>query len=132
MRFLNLLVLAMLLMAAAYVYEIKFESTLRAERIAKAPAIDRVAGQERELGLRAALRILGQRRYRLVRARLTLRAMPSMVTARYPPARNVFRTAETTSMSMRSSRGLPRERSGSVRLGIMRARRARDLAPALI
>jgi hypothetical protein len=35
MRVLNLLVLAMLLMAAAYVYEIKFESTLRAERIAK-------------------------------------------------------------------------------------------------
>lgn len=35
MRLLNVLVLAMLLMAAAYVYEIKFESTLRAERIAK-------------------------------------------------------------------------------------------------
>ena len=35
MRFLNLCVLALLVAAAAYVYEIKFESTLRAERIAK-------------------------------------------------------------------------------------------------
>src|SRR4051812_25673515 len=35
MRFLNLCVLALLVMAAAYVYEIKFESTLRAERVAK-------------------------------------------------------------------------------------------------
>ena len=35
MRFLNLCVLIMLVAAAAYVYEIKFESTLRAERIAK-------------------------------------------------------------------------------------------------
>jgi hypothetical protein len=35
MRLLNLLVLALLVFAAAYVYEIKFESTLRAERIAK-------------------------------------------------------------------------------------------------
>jgi hypothetical protein len=35
MRLLNLFVLALLIGAAAYVYEIKFESTLRAERIAK-------------------------------------------------------------------------------------------------
>jgi cell division protein FtsL len=34
-RFLNLCVLVLLVAAAAYVYEIKFESTLRAERIAK-------------------------------------------------------------------------------------------------
>ena len=35
MRLLNICVLAMLVFAAAYVYEIKFESTLRAERVAK-------------------------------------------------------------------------------------------------
>ena len=35
MRLLNILVLAMLVFAAAYVYEVKFESTLRAERVAK-------------------------------------------------------------------------------------------------
>jgi hypothetical protein len=35
MRILNLCVFVLLVMAAAYVYEIKFESTLRAERIAK-------------------------------------------------------------------------------------------------
>ena len=35
MRFLNLCVLALLFFAAAYVYEIKFESTLRSERVAK-------------------------------------------------------------------------------------------------
>jgi hypothetical protein len=35
MRFLNLCVVVLLLAAAAYVYEIKFESTLRAERVAK-------------------------------------------------------------------------------------------------
>ena len=35
MRLLNFCVLALLVMAAAYVYEIKFESTLRAERVAK-------------------------------------------------------------------------------------------------
>jgi hypothetical protein len=35
MRLLNLCILAMLVFAAAYVYEIKFETTLRAERIAK-------------------------------------------------------------------------------------------------
>jgi hypothetical protein len=35
MRFLNLCVLVLLIAAAAYVYEIKFESTLRAERVAK-------------------------------------------------------------------------------------------------
>jgi hypothetical protein len=35
MRFLNLCVLALLIAAAAYVYEIKFEATLRAERVAK-------------------------------------------------------------------------------------------------
>src|SRR3982751_2892286 len=35
MRFLNICVLALLVAAAAYVYEIKFESTLRAERVAK-------------------------------------------------------------------------------------------------
>jgi hypothetical protein len=35
MRFLNLCVLVLLVAAAAYVYEIKFESTLRAERVAK-------------------------------------------------------------------------------------------------
>src|SRR5665213_753512 len=35
MRFLNLCVLVLLVLAAAYVYEIKFESTLRAERVAK-------------------------------------------------------------------------------------------------
>ena len=35
MRLLNLCVLVLLVAAAAYVYEIKFESTLRAERIAK-------------------------------------------------------------------------------------------------
>ncbi len=35
MRLLHICVLAMLVFAAAYVYEIKFESTLRAERIAK-------------------------------------------------------------------------------------------------
>jgi hypothetical protein len=34
-RFLNLCVLMLLVAAAAYVYEIKFESTLRAERVAK-------------------------------------------------------------------------------------------------
>jgi cell division protein FtsL len=35
MRFLNLCVLALLIAAAAFVYEIKFEATLRAERVAK-------------------------------------------------------------------------------------------------
>jgi hypothetical protein len=35
MRFLHLCALALLVAAAAYVYEIKFESTLRAERVAK-------------------------------------------------------------------------------------------------
>jgi cell division protein FtsL len=35
MRILNLCVLALLVAAAAYVYEIKFESTLRSERVAK-------------------------------------------------------------------------------------------------
>ena len=35
MRLLNLCVLILLVAAAAYVYEIKFESTLRAERVAK-------------------------------------------------------------------------------------------------
>jgi len=35
MRFLNLCVLALLVAAAAYVYEIKFEATLRGERVAK-------------------------------------------------------------------------------------------------
>src|SRR3954471_22849200 len=35
MRLLNLCVIVLLVLAAAYVYEIKFESTLRAERIAK-------------------------------------------------------------------------------------------------
>jgi hypothetical protein len=35
MRLLNFCVLALLVLAAAYVYEIKFESTLRAERVAK-------------------------------------------------------------------------------------------------
>ena len=35
MRILNLCVLMLLVAAAAYVYEIKFESTLRAERVAK-------------------------------------------------------------------------------------------------
>jgi cell division protein FtsL len=35
MRFVNLFVIAMLVLAAAYVYEIKFETTLQAERLAK-------------------------------------------------------------------------------------------------
>src|SRR6188768_4461613 len=35
MRLLNFSVLVLLVAAAAYVYEIKFESTLRAERVAK-------------------------------------------------------------------------------------------------
>jgi hypothetical protein len=35
MRLLNFCILATLVFAAAYVYEIKFESTLRAERVAK-------------------------------------------------------------------------------------------------
>ena len=35
MRLLNLFVVALLVLAAAYVYEIKFESTLQAERVAK-------------------------------------------------------------------------------------------------
>ena len=35
MRVLNLAVIVLLVLAASYVYEIKFESTLRAERIAK-------------------------------------------------------------------------------------------------
>ena len=35
MRILNILVLALLVFAAAYVYDIKFESTLRAERVTK-------------------------------------------------------------------------------------------------
>ena len=35
MRLLNFSVLVLLVLAAAYVYEIKFESTLRAERVAK-------------------------------------------------------------------------------------------------
>ncbi len=35
MRLLNLLVVILLVLAAGYVYEIKFESTLRAERVAK-------------------------------------------------------------------------------------------------
>src|SRR6185295_355261 len=34
-RLLNLCVVILLIVAAAYVYEIKFESTLRAERVAK-------------------------------------------------------------------------------------------------
>ncbi len=35
MRFINLFVIATLVIAAAYVYEIKFETTLQAERLAK-------------------------------------------------------------------------------------------------
>ena len=35
MRFLNIMVIASLVMAAAYVYEIKFEATVQAERVAK-------------------------------------------------------------------------------------------------
>jgi hypothetical protein len=35
MRILNFCVVVLLILAAAYVYEIKFESTLRAERVAK-------------------------------------------------------------------------------------------------
>ncbi len=35
MRLLNLCIAALLIFAAAYVYEVKFESTLRAERVAK-------------------------------------------------------------------------------------------------
>lgn len=35
MRILNVFVFILLVLAAAYVYEIKFESTLRAERVAK-------------------------------------------------------------------------------------------------
>src|SRR3979409_806475 len=35
MRFLNICVLVLLVAAAAYVYEVKLESTLRAERVAK-------------------------------------------------------------------------------------------------
>jgi hypothetical protein len=35
MRFINFCALVLLVVAAAYVYEIKFESTLRAERVAK-------------------------------------------------------------------------------------------------
>lgn len=35
MRILNVFVLLLLVLAAAYVYEVKFESTLRAERVAK-------------------------------------------------------------------------------------------------
>jgi hypothetical protein len=35
MRFLHFCIVALLVLAAAYVYEIKFESTLRAERVAK-------------------------------------------------------------------------------------------------
>jgi hypothetical protein len=35
MRLLNVCVLVLLVVAAAYVYQIKFESTLRAERVAK-------------------------------------------------------------------------------------------------
>jgi cell division protein FtsL len=35
MRYLNLFVIAALVIAAAYVYEIKFETTLQAERLAK-------------------------------------------------------------------------------------------------
>ena len=35
MRILNLCVVVLLVLAASYVYEIKFESTLRAERVAK-------------------------------------------------------------------------------------------------
>lgn len=35
MRFLHFCALALLVVAAAYVYQIKFESTLRAERVAK-------------------------------------------------------------------------------------------------
>ncbi len=35
MRLLHILVIGVLVMAAAYVYEIKFESTLQAERLAK-------------------------------------------------------------------------------------------------
>src|SRR6266436_1723513 len=51
-------------------------------------------------GLRAATRC--------PRPRLTLRAMPSTVTAPYPRLRSTSNTAETTSVSMRSSRGRPR------------------------
>jgi hypothetical protein len=43
----------------------------------------------------------------LVRARFTLRAIPSIVTAPYPPRCKVLSTAATTSISMRSSRGRP-------------------------
>ena len=35
MRFLNICVIAALVLAAAYVYDIKYQSTLRAERVAK-------------------------------------------------------------------------------------------------
>ena len=35
MRILNLCIVVLLVLAASYVYEIKFESTLRAERVAK-------------------------------------------------------------------------------------------------
>jgi hypothetical protein len=74
MRFLNLCVLVLLVVAAAYVYEIKFESTLRAERVGKMRADvrrerDAIAALRAELAtLENPARIQG-----LVRRHLPLR-----------------------------------------------------------
>ena len=51
MRFLNIMVIGVLILAAAFVYKIKFDSTLQAERVAK------VAGElRRERNVTATLR----------------------------------------------------------------------------
>src|SRR5262249_23167505 len=74
MRILNFCVLVLLIAAAAYVYEIKFESTMRAERVTK---MRRDVQREREAiaALRAEWATLDNpaRIQGLVRRHLTLR-----------------------------------------------------------
>ena len=74
MRILNLCVVVLLVVAAAYVYEIKFESTLRAERVAKMRA-DLRRERDAIAALRAEWATLDNpaRIQGLVRRHLTLR-----------------------------------------------------------
>lgn len=76
MRLINLVVVAALVLAAAYVYKIKFDSTMQAERVAKLRA---EIGRERDIvaKLRAEWSLLDNpsRIQALTQRHLSLRAM---------------------------------------------------------
>jgi hypothetical protein len=98
MRFLNLCVLGLLVAAAAYVYEIKFESTLRAERVAKMrgdmqrerDAIAALRAEWTTLENPARIQGLARRHLRLQPAEATqystLDRLPERPPAAVPPA----------------------------------------------